>query len=52
MEDELNALNARLAELATTDGLTGLANRRRFDAALPQEYRDREQHIGHHARHR
>ncbi|WP_249158137.1 diguanylate cyclase [Bradyrhizobium jicamae] len=43
MEDELNALNERLAELATTDGLTGLANRRTFDAALPREYRDRQQ---------
>jgi diguanylate cyclase (GGDEF)-like protein/PAS domain S-box-containing protein len=42
MEDELNALNARLAELATTDGLTGLANRRTFDVALPREFRDRE----------
>ena len=39
MEDELTALNSRLAELATTDGLTGLANRRTFDAALRREYR-------------
>lgn len=31
---ELEALNARLAELAETDGLTGLPNRRRFQAAL------------------
>jgi len=38
MEEELNALNARLAELATTDGLTGLANRRTFDAALRREF--------------
>ena len=38
MEAELNALNERLAELATTDGLTGLANRRTFDAALRREY--------------
>jgi diguanylate cyclase (GGDEF)-like protein/PAS domain S-box-containing protein len=38
MEDELNALNVRLAELATTDGLTGLANRRTFDTALRREY--------------
>lgn len=43
MEDELNALNERLAELATIDGLTGLANRRTFDAALPREFRDRDQ---------
>lgn len=43
MEDELNALNTRLSELATTDGLTGLANRRSFDVALPREFRDREQ---------
>ena len=42
MEDELNALNVRLAALATTDGLTGLANRRSFDVALPREFRDRE----------
>ena len=38
LEDELHALNGRLAELATTDGLTGLANRRTFDAALRREY--------------
>ena len=38
MEIELNALNERLAELATTDGMTGLANRRTFDAALRREY--------------
>ncbi|QPF86378.1 diguanylate cyclase [Bradyrhizobium genosp. L] len=43
MEDELSALNARLSDLATTDGLTGLANRRSFDVALPREFRDREQ---------
>ena len=42
MEQELNALNRRLSELATTDGLTGLANRRTFDAALPREFRDRD----------
>jgi diguanylate cyclase (GGDEF)-like protein/PAS domain S-box-containing protein len=38
MEDELNALNAQLAQLATTDGLTGLANRRTFDTALRREF--------------
>jgi diguanylate cyclase (GGDEF)-like protein/PAS domain S-box-containing protein len=38
MEDELNALNVQLAQLATTDGLTGLANRRTFDAALRREF--------------
>jgi diguanylate cyclase (GGDEF)-like protein len=30
-------LNARLAELAETDGLTGLLNRRAFDAVLAEE---------------
>jgi diguanylate cyclase (GGDEF)-like protein/PAS domain S-box-containing protein len=34
MEDELTALNSQLAKLATTDGLTGLANRRTFDDVL------------------
>ena len=43
MENELNALNARLAEQATTDGLTGLSNRRSFDMALPREFRNRQQ---------
>src|SRR6201996_439655 len=42
MEDELNSLNSRLAQLATTDGLTGLPNRRTFDAFLHREY------AGHH----
>jgi len=42
MEDELNALNAQLAQLATTDGLTGLANRRSFDAALRREFSHRK----------
>jgi diguanylate cyclase (GGDEF)-like protein/PAS domain S-box-containing protein len=38
MEDELTSLNARLARLATTDGLTGLSNRRTFDDFLRREY--------------
>jgi diguanylate cyclase (GGDEF)-like protein/PAS domain S-box-containing protein len=38
MEDELTSLNTRLAQLATTDGLTGLANRRTFDGFLHREY--------------
>jgi diguanylate cyclase (GGDEF)-like protein/PAS domain S-box-containing protein len=40
MEDELTSLNGRLAQLATTDGLTGLANRRTFDGFLHREYAD------------
>ncbi|WP_398470026.1 diguanylate cyclase domain-containing protein [Tardiphaga sp.] len=38
MQDELTALNARLAELATTDGLTGLANRRTLDGFLNRAF--------------
>jgi diguanylate cyclase (GGDEF)-like protein/PAS domain S-box-containing protein len=38
MEDELNSLNSRLAQLATTDGLTGLYNRRTFDGFLHHAY--------------
>jgi diguanylate cyclase (GGDEF)-like protein/PAS domain S-box-containing protein len=38
MEKELTALNTLLAELATTDGLTGLANRRTLDVFLRREY--------------
>jgi diguanylate cyclase (GGDEF)-like protein/PAS domain S-box-containing protein len=34
MEEELRTLNKKLASLATTDGLTGLANRRAFDQFL------------------
>jgi diguanylate cyclase (GGDEF)-like protein len=34
---ELREANARLAALATTDALTGLANRRRFDEAMRLE---------------
>jgi len=35
---ELQLLNARLEEISTTDGLTGVANRRRFDAVLASEW--------------
>lgn len=35
---ELEALNARLRELAERDGLTGVANRRRFDEALAERF--------------
>ncbi len=38
MQDELTALNTRLAELATTDGLTGLANRRTLDGFLSRAF--------------
>ncbi|WP_047309751.1 diguanylate cyclase [Rhodopseudomonas palustris] len=34
MEQEVKALNARLAELARTDGLTGLPNRRSLDGFI------------------
>lgn len=37
-ETKLLAANARLAAQATTDALTGLGNRRRFDEALAQEW--------------
>ncbi|MDP4006929.1 sensor domain-containing diguanylate cyclase [Methylobacterium sp. NEAU K] len=37
-EARLVAANAHLAEQATTDALTGLGNRRRFDDALAQEW--------------
>lgn len=43
MQDELTALNTRLAELATTDGLTGLANRRTLDGFLRREYERHDQ---------
>ena len=38
MEDELTQLNRRLTQLAATDGLTGLTNRRTFDSFLRREY--------------
>ena len=38
LTDALDAANRRLAELADTDGLTGIANRRRFDALLTGEF--------------
>ena len=38
LEDELSSANLRLAQLATTDGLTRLANRRSFDAFLREAY--------------
>ena len=36
-------LNHRLTQLAATDGLTGLTNRRTFDGFLPREYEAREE---------
>jgi diguanylate cyclase (GGDEF)-like protein len=38
LTDQLDAANRRLAELADTDGLTGLANRRRFDQVFAVEH--------------
>ncbi len=38
-EERAAALNAELAHLAHNDGLTGLANRRRFDGVLEAEWR-------------
>jgi two-component system, cell cycle response regulator len=37
LTDALDAANRRLAELADTDALTGIANRRHFDATLARE---------------
>jgi len=38
MEDELTQLNRRLTQLAATDGLTGLTNRRAFDGFLLRQF--------------
>ncbi|MBD0272300.1 MAG: diguanylate cyclase [Acetobacteraceae bacterium] len=38
LEDRLTAANAELTALSAIDGLTGLANRRRFDTALAAEW--------------
>ncbi|TWB03741.1 sensor domain-containing diguanylate cyclase [Bradyrhizobium stylosanthis] len=38
LEEELSTANRRLAQLATTDGLTRLANRRSFDSFLREAY--------------
>ena len=43
MEDELIQLNRRLTQLAATDGLTGLTNRRTFDGFLRREYESCEE---------
>ena len=37
-EQGLEAANARLTQLSSTDGLTGIANRRAFDAVLQMEW--------------
>jgi diguanylate cyclase (GGDEF)-like protein len=38
VNQELDAANRRLAELSETDALTGIANRRRFDRRLAEEW--------------
>ena len=38
MQTQLEQTNLELARLSTTDGLTGLANRRRFDEVGPHEW--------------
>lgn len=43
MEDELTAANARLAQMARTDGLTGLANRRSLDGFLRRAFEANDQ---------
>lgn len=44
LEDELAAATKRLAELAVTDPLTGIANRRKFDETLNVECRRAKRH--------
>ena len=39
MADQLSAANRKLEQLSTRDGLTGIANRRQFDARLVEEWR-------------
>ncbi len=39
MQEDLNRLNTKLADLSSQDGLTGLANRRRLDERLADEWR-------------
>ncbi|OQX17970.1 MAG: hypothetical protein BWK76_08915 [Desulfobulbaceae bacterium A2] len=39
MQEDMNRLNARLEDLSSQDGLTGLANRRRLDERLEEEWR-------------
>ncbi|MEW5772246.1 MAG: diguanylate cyclase [Thermodesulfobacteriota bacterium] len=39
MQEDLNRLNNELADLSSQDGLTGLANRRRLDERLDDEWR-------------
>ena len=41
---ELAVANARLQSLATSDGLTGLANRRHFDEVLEEQWRHSQRH--------
>jgi diguanylate cyclase (GGDEF)-like protein/PAS domain S-box-containing protein len=42
--EQLDAANAALERLSATDPLTGLANRRRFDAALAEELQRAQRH--------
>lgn len=42
--EELVVLNNRLEALSLTDGLTGVANRRRFDTVLQQEWARAQRH--------
>jgi diguanylate cyclase (GGDEF)-like protein len=44
LTDELADANRRLAELADLDGLTGIANRRRFDQLLSAEFNRAERY--------